>query len=174
MTKSRLISAVTAFLLAIPCIFAVTDAEMEQARVIATQCYLRYANNGSGYLDDIHPKTMKELESKLKAKEKENIKAFNAIRIPADYASWDKKKLVEYWAATAFNSGGLLAEGKAARSRVRARINAMNVSAPNLKRPTPSIRPCRTPRPAARSPSLSLTPKRIQKLHPPTLLRQTA
>ena len=131
MTKSRLISAVTAFLLAIPCIFAVTDAEMEQARVIATQCYLRYANNGSGYLDDIHPKTMKELESKLKAKEKENIKAFNAIRIPADYASWDKKKLVEYWAATAFNSGGLLAEGKAARSRVRARINAMNVSAPS-------------------------------------------
>ena len=79
MTKSRLISAVTAFLLAIPCIFAVSDAEMEQARVIATQCYLRYANNGSGYLDDIHPKTMKELESKLKAKEKENIKAFNAI-----------------------------------------------------------------------------------------------
>ena len=38
---------------------------------------------------------------------------------------------MEYWAATAFNSGGLLAEGKAARSRVRARINAMNVSAPS-------------------------------------------
>lgn len=130
MTHRRILIAIAAFLLSVPSILAVTDGEMEQARVIATQCYLRYANNGSGYLDDLHPKTMKELESALKAKEKENIKAFKAIQVPADYASWDKKKLVEFWGTTAFNASGLLPEGKAARSRVKARIGSMSVSAP--------------------------------------------
>lgn len=112
---------------------AVTESEMEQARTIAAQLYLRYANNGSGYLDELHPKTMQELEKGLKAKEKENIKAFKSISVPSDYAGWDKAKLVEYWSSTAFKSSGLLAEGKAARTRVKARINAMSVSKPAEK-----------------------------------------
>lgn len=109
---------------------AVTEKEMEQARVIATQAYLRYANDGSGYLDDLHPKSMSELERSLKAKEKENIKAFKAIPVPKDYASWNKEKLVDYWCSTAFSTKGLVEKGRQGKNRARKRIGAMTVSAP--------------------------------------------
>ena len=66
---------------------AVTDKEMEQARTIATKAYLRYANDGSGYLDKLNPKTMAELEKNLKPKEKENLKAFKAIPVQIGRAS---------------------------------------------------------------------------------------
>ena len=79
--------------------YAVTDKEMEEARTITAKAYLRYANDGSGYLDDITVTSMSELNAKLKQKEKENIKAFNSVKVPSDYASWDKEKLVEFWAA---------------------------------------------------------------------------
>lgn len=111
--------------------YAVTDKEMEQARTIATQAYLRYANDGSGYLDDLHPTTMAELQKVLKTKEKENIKAFQGVAVPKDYASWDKAKLVEYWSVTAFKAPGLTDKGRAGKNRARARIQAMNVSAPS-------------------------------------------
>ncbi len=38
--------------------FAVTDKEMEQARAIAAKHYLRYANNGSDYLDKLTPSSV--------------------------------------------------------------------------------------------------------------------
>ena len=41
--------------------FAVTRQEMDQARTIAAKAYIRYVNDGSGYLDDLNPKTMEEL-----------------------------------------------------------------------------------------------------------------
>ena len=40
---------------------AVTDREMEEARTIAAQAYLRYANDGSGYLDEFKATSMAEL-----------------------------------------------------------------------------------------------------------------
>lgn len=116
---------------------AVTQKEMEQARTIAAKSYLRYANDGSGYLDDLNPKTMEELEAALKTKEKENIKAFKAIPVPSDYQSWNKDKLVEYWAVTAFQTKGLLEKGKGGRIRARSLINKMNVSAPQAN-PAPA------------------------------------
>ncbi len=134
----RLIAFVTLFAMIVPTIGAVTDREMEQARTIAAQCYLRYANDGSGYLDDIKAATMAELEKKLKSKEKENIKAFKAINLPSDYAQWDKKQLVEFWSNTAFNTPGLLEKGKAARNRVRSRISAMTISVPVAQQETAS------------------------------------
>ena len=109
---------------------AVTDKEMEQARVIAAKAYLRYANDGSGYLDELKPKSMSDLESKIKPKEKENLKAFKAVGVPRDYASWDKAKLVEYWSVTFFKSPGLTEKGKMARARVRKNVSAMNVATP--------------------------------------------
>ena len=109
---------------------AVTDKDMEQARTIAAKAYLRYANNGSGYLDDQKPTTMAELRKGLKAKEIENLKTFTAVASPKDYASWDKDKLVEYWAVTFFKSGGLIEAGKGARGTVRKQVSAMSVSAP--------------------------------------------
>lgn len=114
---------------------AVSDREMEEARTIAAKAYLRYANNGSGYLDEVNARSIAELQKSLKAKEKENIKAFLAIPVPKDYATWDKTKLVEYWGSTAFQAAGLIEEGKGARPRVRKQIMAMSVSAPSAAAP---------------------------------------
>lgn len=103
---------------------------MEEARAITAQAYLRYANDGSGYLDEFRATSMSQLESKLKTKERENLKAFKTVKVPGDYASWDKAKLVEFWGVTFFTSPNLAEKGKAARTRVKQRINAMTVAAP--------------------------------------------
>lgn len=116
--------------------FAVTDKEMEEAKAITAQAYLRYANDGSGYLDEFKVTSMAQLESKLKAKEKENLKAFNTVKIPSDYASWDKARLIEFWGVTFFTSPNLAEKGKAARSRVKKRISAMSIAAPVESKPT--------------------------------------
>lgn len=109
---------------------AVTDKEMEQARAITAQAYLRYANDGSGYLDEFRATSMQELEGKLKSQEKENLKAFKSVKVPTDYASWDKAKLVEFWSATFFSSPALTDKGKIAKGRVRSRLQAMTVADP--------------------------------------------
>lgn len=114
---------------------AVTQKEMEQARTIAAKAYLRYANDGSGYLDELNPVTMDELEAKLKAKEKENIKAFKEIPVPADYKEWDKDKLVEYWGVTAFQSSNLLEKGRGGRLRAKPQIAKMSVTEPQISAP---------------------------------------
>lgn len=111
-------------------VFAVTQKEMEQARVIAAKTYIRYANNGSGYLDELNPKTLEELQSVLKPKEKENIKAFLAIPVPNDYKDWDKQKLVDYW-ANAFQDNSLDEKGRGGRVRARALLNKMEIAAPS-------------------------------------------
>lgn len=108
---------------------AVTQKEMDQARALATKAYLRYANDGSGYLDEITPQSMADLEKQLKAKEKENIKAFKSIPVPSGYESWTKEQLVEYW-GKAFSTSGLLEKGRAGRSRAKKYIGEMTVSAP--------------------------------------------
>ncbi len=130
MIRKLTILAVILMQFGVASVYAVTDKEMEQARVIAAKTYLRYANDGSGYLDDIKPKSMADLESRIKPKEKENLKAFKAVGLPKDYASWDKAKLVEYWSVTFFKSPGLTEKGKMARARVRKNIGNMTVTPP--------------------------------------------
>lgn len=149
---------------------AVTDKEMEQARAITAQAYLRYANDGSGYLDEFRATSMQELESKLKSREKENLKAFKSVKVPTDYASWDKAKLVEFWSATFFSSPALIDKGKMAKGRVRSRLQAMTVAdpkkeaAPEKKEASPKpeekpaaqeTQPAETPAAADDSPSAS-------------------
>lgn len=109
---------------------AVTDKEMEQARTIAAKAYLRYANDGSGYLDELNPTTIEELEKSLKNKEKENIKVFKAIPVPSDYKSWDKEKLVNYWSVTAYQTKGLIEKGKLGKTRTKNLISKMTVTPP--------------------------------------------
>lgn len=149
---THIIAIILAFAATVPA-NAVTDKEMEQARVIAAQAYLRYANDGSGYLDDLHPKTMAELERGLKPKEKENIKAFKAVAVPKDYRSWDKAKLVEYWGGTAFAAKGLAEKGRTGKLRAKKRINAMTVAAPaapeSKTTPAPAQDKKEAPAPAA-------------------------
>ena len=123
---------------------AVTQKEMEQARTIAAKAYIRYANDGSGYLDDINPSTMEELEAALKTKEKENIKAFKAIPVPTDYKDWNKDKLVEYWAVTAFQNKGLLEKGRGGRIRARSQINKMTIAPPQPETPV-AVTPASAP-----------------------------
>lgn len=117
---------------------AVTQKEMEQARTIAAKSYIRYVNDGSGYLDDLHPATIEELQKSLKPKEKENIKAFLAIAMPSDYQSWDKTQLIEYWAGTVFKSKGLVEKGRGGRILARKELNKMTVSAPAPEKPATS------------------------------------
>lgn len=119
---------------------AVTVKEMDQARAIAAKAYLRYANDGSGYLDDVKAGSMAELEKHLKPKEKENLKAFKAIAVPADHAKWDKEKLVEYWSTTAFASKGLLDKGRIGKSRARKGLMAMTIAKPAAE-PKPATEP---------------------------------
>lgn len=138
-TKYKLRFLVAAFLFSLTLgAFAVTQKEMEQARTIAAKAYLRYANDGSGYLDDLNPTTIEELQNSLKPKEKENIKAFLAIPVPSDYAGWDKDKLIEYWGGTAFQDKGLIAKGRGGRTRAKSQISKMNIGAPEPSSPTPA------------------------------------
>lgn len=127
--KSYFRGLILSTLIIVPAIsFAVSQKEMEQARVIAAKWYIRYVNDGSGYLDDINPTTMEELQNALKPKEKENIKAFLAIPVPSDYQTWDKQKLVDYWAGTAFQDKGLVEKGRGGRLKARNLINKMTIS----------------------------------------------
>ena len=65
--KFKLVALIT--LLSFPLLsYGVSQKEMEQARTIAAKAYLRYANDGSGYLDDLNPTTMDEREASLKTK----------------------------------------------------------------------------------------------------------
>lgn len=141
--------------------WSVTQKEMDQARTIAAKAYIRYANDGSGYLDDLNPTTMEELEAVLKPKEKENIKAFKAIPVPTDYKDWNKEKLVEYWAVTAFQNKGLLEKGRGGRIRARAQINKMTIEPPKPENVASSSVPPQsqaTQSPQSSSPSVSVMP----------------
>lgn len=127
------------FLIAVSALpaLAVSDKDMEQAKVIAAKLYLRWTNNGSGYLDEVSASSMADLESKLKDAEKENLKAFKSVNIPSDYASWDKERFVQFWGTTFFTSPALTADGKRAKDRVKAKVSAMSVAAPTAKAETP-------------------------------------
>lgn len=131
MTK-RLIWVILAALLPLAG-YAVTKEEMEQARTVTAQLYLRWANNGSGYLDELKPATMSQLEKSLKATEKENLKAFKAVGVPSGYEQWDKAAAVKYWSETFFRSPGLSDKGRAAAGRVKSRLQKMEFSAPSKK-----------------------------------------
>lgn len=109
--------------------YGVTDKEMEQARTMAAKHYLRYANNGSDYLDKLNPTSMSELTKSLKSKELDNIKSFNAVSVPKDYASWDKAKMVEYWSKTFFKSAGLKEDGKKCLGILAKNLGKIQVSA---------------------------------------------
>ena len=132
MNRKNIINLITAFIaLLTPVLaFAVTQDEMEQARTIAAKAYIRYVNDGSGYLDDLHPKTIEELQKNLKAKEKENIKVFLDIAVPSDYQSWDKQKLIDYWAGAVFQTKGLVEKGRGGRILARKEINKMAIADP--------------------------------------------
>lgn len=128
----RRIALLLAVATALPAV-AVTTQEMEKARAITAQCYLRYANDGSGYLDELDPASLADLEKSLKPKEKENIKTFKQLAaFPPDYQKWGKDELVKYWSQTFFASSQVPADARRAKPRVARRLSAMTVSAPEI------------------------------------------
>ncbi len=141
--------------------FAVSDKEMEQARAIAAKHYLRYANNGSDYLDKLNPTSVSELSKSLRTKEQENIKSFNAVAVPNDYASWDKQKLVEYWSNTFFKAPGLKEDGKKCLSILAKNLNKMTVAAPSAASPAES--PAADNKPAETKPEATPAPQEAQQ-----------
>lgn len=130
----RVLSAVAMLAVALSSV-AVTDAEMDEARAIAAKFYVRYINNGAGYLDNWLPKSMAELEKKLTNNtDRENLKAFKNVSTPTDYASWDKNKLVAYWSESFFKENASGLDAKAAdngmcRKQVRQAIERLAIAA---------------------------------------------
>lgn len=155
MTKFAKILAVIGLAAAALPVAAVTDKEWEEARTITAKTYLRWANDGSGYLDEVSATTMSELQGKLRPKEVENLKAFTAVKLPSDYAGWDKQKFVEFWAVEFFTSPQLDEQGKRARSSVKKKLMAMNVSAPSAvaAQPETPAAPAETASPATEMPA---------------------
>lgn len=115
--------------------WGVTREEMEQARTITAQAFLRYMNNGSDYLDKLDPVKVSDLKNSLKTKEKENIKIFESIEYPKIevYSQWSKDDLLKYWGTNFWNDSRIPAHCKGARVRVKSKIGAMNVGAEAIK-----------------------------------------
>lgn len=154
----KTIMIAVAMVTAIPS-FAVSDKEMEAAKTLAAKHYLRYANNGSDYLDKLSPSSMAELSAALKPKEKENLKSFNAVVVPKDYKAWDKQKLVEYWSTTFFKQPGLKDDGKKCLGILAKNLNKINVSAVAPAPAAPPQKEDAAPEtPVAENPSLADAP----------------
>lgn len=133
---------ITGIVLGVPmCMYAVTPDEMEEARAITAKIYLRCYNPGSDYLDKVNPKTMGELEGKLKSKEKENIVVFKSISVPGDYASWTKDDLVNYWSRTFYSDPKVKFEAKGYAQKMTEKA----LSAMKIKSPDEVVQPVATP-----------------------------
>ena len=121
---------------------AVTKEEFEKARFIAAKAYVRYSNNGAGYLDE-HPATsMAELEAQLAPHEtdKKNLQNFKAKGAPSNYADWDKEKLMKYWSSEFFKGSGLSSEAASARqAKIKAGIGAMKIAPKEEQKPQEDV-----------------------------------
>lgn len=110
---------------------AATTQEMEQARAIAVKWCLRGMNNGSGYLNDEHPKDVASLEKALKTKEKENIGKLKGISMPpeSEYAKWGKEEFKKYWTDTFFGSSAInFPDKNFCKNKAGAEIAKLNVT----------------------------------------------
>ena len=129
--KLRIFLTLITFVAVASSAWGVTREEMEQARTITAQAFLRYMNNGSDYLDKLDPVRVSDLKNSLKTKEKENIKIFESIEYPKIevYSQWSKDDLLKYWGTDFWNDSRIPAHCKGARVRVKSKIGAMNVGA---------------------------------------------
>lgn len=136
--KSGLLKALAIACLLVPSLSAraVTDAEMDEAKAIAAKFYVRYINNGAGYLDNWLPKSMADLEKKVSNRtDKDNLRTFKNIPTPTDYASWDKDKLVAYWSDAFFAENGSKLDQKAAanamcKKQIKQAVGRLAIAAP--------------------------------------------
>ena len=120
---------------------AVTEKEMDQARAIAAKFYVRYVNDGAGYLDNWTPGSMTELEKKLSNdKDRQSLKQFRSAGSPSDYASWNKDQLVAYWSESFFKENASHLDPKGAangmcRKQIKKAVQGIAVAAPTAPAP---------------------------------------
>ena len=116
--------------------YGVTPDEMERARAVAACVYIRYVDDGSGYLDGVKPKSMGDVREKVKGHEKDEslLQEFMGAPVANDFDQWDKEKFVNYWSGEFFKNSGLSDRNSSMRNdRIRARVSTMDVTAPALK-----------------------------------------
>ncbi len=119
---------------------AVTDEEMDHARAIAGQVYLRYTNDKAEYLDGKKAQSVKELRSMVEGHktDADNLKQFLAAPVSKDYASWGKEQLAAYWSKTFFQNANLSKKAEQSRNNtIKARISTMTVTEPAAEKPQP-------------------------------------
>lgn len=116
--------------------YGVTPDEMERARAVAACVYIRYVDDGSGYLDGFKPKSMGDVREKVKGHEKDEslLQEFMGAPVANDFDQWDKEKFVNYWSGEFFKNSGLSDRNSSMRNdRIRARVSTMDVTAPAPK-----------------------------------------
>lgn len=116
--------------------YGVTPEEMDRARAIAACVYIRYVDDGSGYLDGFKPKSMGDVREKVKGHEKDEkiLQEFMGAPVANDFDQWDKEKFVNYWSGEFFSNSGLSDRNSSMRNdRIRGRLNTMDVTAPAPK-----------------------------------------
>lgn len=120
--------------------YAVTDEEMDHARAIAAQVYLRYTNDKSDYLDSKKAQSVKELQSMVEGHktDADNLKQFLAAPVSKDYSAWGKEQLAAYWSKTFFQNANLSKKAEQSRNNtIKARIGTMTVTEPSTEKPQP-------------------------------------
>ncbi len=123
---------------------AVTDEEMDHARAIAGQVYLRYTNDKAEYLDGKKAQSVKELRSMVEGHktDADNLKQFLAAPVSKDYASWGKEQLAAYWSKTFFQNANLSKKAEQSRNnKIKASIGTMTVTEPSAEKPQPEEQP---------------------------------
>ena len=129
--------AVLALFIPLATVRAVTPDELEQAQTYAALVYLRNANAGSDYIDDINVSTRAAIKGKLRNdKDKENLQLFNR-KLPSasGYEAWGKDELVAYAAKAVVAPGNYSSTGFA-QSQVRKRVKGMKLKTPAEAEPT--------------------------------------
>lgn len=115
---------------------AATDKEMDRARAVAAQVYLRYTNDKSDYLDGFKPQSVSELRAKVSghSEDEANLQKFLSAPVSNDYAGWGKEELVKYWSSDFFSGAGLSDKAADTRNRrIQARLNTMDVTPPSAQ-----------------------------------------
>lgn len=113
--------------------YGVTPEEMEQARAVAASVFIRYENDGSGYLDGQKFKSMSEVSDAVKSHptDQKLLQQFMQVPVANDFDTWDKDRLVEYWSHDFFKNSSLSTRNASMRNaRIKARIRTMEVTAP--------------------------------------------
>lgn len=114
---------------------AVTPKEMEQARTVTAIVYLRNVNNTSDYLDNVSATSLSALRPSLKKTELENLRKFEAIGMPRDYASWSKEEMTAHWLKVLANPQLAIPSAGYARKMAETRLNKIQVSSPATETP---------------------------------------